>query len=234
MNSVARHALPLFFAAGLGLAGALAGGCSKDHTEVVRNVLDVNAVAFNDSVAGGDTLTLKVQYLFGTTCDQSAGFEVSSLGGSNYLVVPVATHRSDQVCTGVNGVAVATLRVTDVGNGARTFFIEGTNDTLVAQVTGSTDTAFVKNQGIVFRIHVLDALTDQPVPGAHVQILNVDDNTTLADDVADGSGFYGFAEPCGPNLSYVVSVSSGGRTTNLIVRTPPARCDIPEAVVIHV
>lgn len=234
MNSVARHALPLLLAAGLGLAAAFAGGCSKDHAEVLRSVLDVNAVAFNDSVAGGDTLLLKVQYLYGTTCDQAAGFEVSSLGGSNYLVVPVATHRSDAVCTGANGVSVATLRVTAVGNGPRTFFIEGANDTLVAQVTGSTDTSFVKNAGIVFRIQVLDAVTDQPLPGAHVQIRNVDDNSTLADDVADVNGRYAFAEPCGPDLSYVVSVAAAGRTTNFVVHSPPARCHIPEAVVIHV
>jgi len=234
MNPVARAArLPIcFLALGAVLAGA--GGCSKDHAENIRTVLAVNAVAFNDSVAGDDTLFLKVQYLYPTTCEQNAHFEVQALGGSNYLVVPAANHRSDQACTGVNGVGVATLRVTDVGNGPRTFFIEGANDTLVAQVTASTDTGFVKDRGIVFRIHVLDAFTDQPVPTAHVQIRNADDNSTLADSLADSNGFFPFAEPCGPDLAYVVSVTGNGRTTNLVVRTPAARCRIPEAVVIHV
>jgi hypothetical protein len=234
MNPVARTArLPVFLLA-LGLVLAVTGGCAKDQAANVRTVLDINAVAFNDSVAGSDTLFLKVQYLYPTTCEQNAHFEVQALGGSNYLVVPAANHPADQACTGVNGVGIATLRVTDVGNGPRTFFIEGANDTLVAQVTASTDTGFVKNLGIVFRIQVLDAFNDQPVPAAHVQIRNADDNSTLADDLADGSGRYAFAEPCGPDLAYVVSVTGNGRTTNFVVRTPPARCRLPEAVVIHV
>jgi len=234
MNPVARTArLPVFLLL-LGVALAAMAGCSKDHAANVRTVLAVNAVAFNDSVAGGDTLFLKVQYLYPTTCEQNAHFEVQALGGANYLVVPAANHPSDQACTGVNGVGVATLRVTDVGNGVRTFFIQGANDTLVAQVTASTDTGFVKDRGIVFRVHVLDALTDLPVPLAHVQILNVDDNSTLADGLADSNGFFLFDEPCGPDLAYVVSVTGNSRTTNLVVRTPAARCRLPEAVVIHV
>jgi hypothetical protein len=32
----------------------------------------------------------------------------------------------------------------------------------------------------------------------------------------------------------VISASAGGRATNLVVRVPPARCRIPEAVVIRV
>jgi len=234
MNPVARTArLPVFLLA-LGLVLAATGGCSNNHAENIRTVLDVNAVAFNDSVAGGDTLFLKVQYLYPTTCEQNAHFEVQALGGSNFLVVPAANHPSDQACTGVNGVGVATLRVLQVGTGTPTFFIEGANDTLVAHVTSSTDTGFVKNRGIVFRIQVLDAFSDLPVPAAHVTILNVDNNSTLADDLADLNGRYAFAEPCGPDLSYVVSVSGNGRTANLVVRMPPARCRLPEAVVIHV
>jgi hypothetical protein len=69
---------------------------------------------------------------------------------------------------------------------------------------------------------------------AHVIIRNVDDNGTLDDAFTDGSGRLEFELPCGPDLGYVVSASASGRTTNLIVHTPPARCGIPEAVVIHV
>ncbi len=234
MASFARPALsPLACLLAAGLL-VLANGCSKDHAASVRDVLDINAVAFNDSVAGKDTLYLKVQYAYGTTCDANAHFEVAALGGTDYLVVPVANHAADQVCTGVNGVGVATLRVTDLGNGTRTFHIEGANDTLVVNVTASTDTAFVKNDDIVFRVQVQDAGTSAPVPGASVQIRNVDSNSTLADGFADAQGRFALDLPCGPNLSYVVSVSANGRTTNLVVHTPPARCGIPEAVLIHV
>jgi len=234
MASFARSALlPIACVLAAGLL-VLGSGCSKDHAATVRDVLDINAVAFNDSVGGKDTLELKVQYAFGSSCDQEVHFEVAALGGPNYLVVPVATHKADAPCTGVNGVGLATLRVTDVGNGPRTFMIEGANDTLVVNVVGSTDTAFVKNDDIVFRVQVQDVGTSAPVPGASVQIRNVDDNSTLADGFADAQGNFRFEMPCGPNLSYVVAVSANGRTSTLVVHTPPARCGIPEAVLIHV
>lgn len=234
MPAFARFAL--LPAAGLAAAAliACAGGCSKDHSGIVRDVLSINAVAFNDSVGGGDTLFLKVQYAYPTTCDQNAHFEVAALGGANYLVVPVATHRADDPCTGVNGVGVATLRFTDLGDGARTFSIQGANDTLVANVTASMTPGFVKNGNIVFRVLVEDAATGAPIANAHVQIRNVDDNSTLDDDFTDGTGRLEFEQPCGPDLAYVVSASANGRTTNLVVHAPPARCGIPEAVVIHV
>jgi hypothetical protein len=234
MPAFARCA-PLL-ATGLAAAAliACAGGCSKDHSTSVRDVLSINAVAFNDSVGGNDTLYLKVQYMYPTTCDQNAHFEVAALGGANYLVVPVATHRANDPCTGVNGVGVATLRVTDLGDGPRTFSIQGANDTLVANVLGSTDPAFVTNGNIVFRVQVEDAGTGAPIANAHVQIRNVDDNSTLDDDFTDATGHLAFEQPCGPDLAYVVSASANGRTTNLVVHVPPARCRIPEAVVIHV
>src|SRR5258708_2727492 len=120
MRSFQRSALlPFGFVLAAGLL-VLGSGCSKNNATDVRTVLNINAVAFNDSVGDRDTLYLKVQYSYSTTCEQNAHFEVAALGGANYLVVPVSTHRSDQACTGVNGVGLATLRVTDLGNGPRT------------------------------------------------------------------------------------------------------------------
>ena len=218
----------------IGLAAAASFGCSNNSTQV-RKPLSINAIAFNDSVAGGDTLFLKVQYKFGTTCEQHARFEVNAVAGtSTYEIRPVAIYQTSDACTGVNGVDVATLRVTDVGNGPRTFAIIGANATLTADVIASTDPAFVKLPGIAFRVLVQDVTTGVAIPGAHVQIRNVIDGSTIDEGDADSNGRFTSIQACGPDLQYVVSVSASGRTENLIVRTPPARCGIPEAVVIRV
>jgi hypothetical protein len=224
-------------ALGIGLAAMAVIGCSEGRSPEIRKPLSINAIAFNDSVAGGDTLLLKVQYTFGTTCEERARFEVNAVAGtSTYQIRPVAVYLASDACTGINGVNVATLRVTDVGNGARTFEVIGANTTLTAQVIGSTDPNFVKVQDIAFRVQVLDATTGAAAPLAHVQIRNVIDGSTLDEADADSNGRYSFIQPCGSgaDLQYVVSVSFSGRTENLIVRTPPARCGIPEAVVIRV
>jgi hypothetical protein len=225
----------LFAVLALGLALAFAG-CSENRPGDIRRVLPISAVAYNDSVAGGDTLYLKVQYAFTSTCEQHARFEIQAVAGtSTYQVVPVAVFQADDPCTGVNGTDIATLRVTDVGNGARTFQILGANQTITANVLGSTDPTFVKETGIAFRVLVQDAATGAAIPAALVTIRRLDDNFTLADGVADGSGRFDFTEPCpGAGIAYVVSAAASGHTTNMIVRTPPAQCGIPEFVVIRV
>ena len=225
-----------YLLASLALVLATALGCSEGRPGDVRTVLPINAIAFNDSVGGNDTLYLKVQYSYTSTCEKVAKFEIAAVAGtSDYNVVPVAIYAADEACTGLNGTDVATLRVTDVGNGIRRFFIQGANQTIRADVLGSTDNIFVRESGIAFRVHVQDKDTGNAIPGALVQIRRLADNFTLADGAADGLGRFNYTEPCaGSDLEYVVSASANGRTTNLIVRVPPARCRIPEAVVIRV
>jgi hypothetical protein len=215
-------------------AGLLAG-CSENRPGDIRTVLPINAIAFNDSVGQGDTLFLKVQYTYGTTCERTARFEIQAVAGtSTYQVVPVAVRDADAVCTGLNGTDVATLKVTDVGAGARTFQVLGSNQTITANVLGSADPNFVKETGIAFRVLVQDASTGLPIPNALVTIRDVIDNSPVADGVADANGRFDFTEPCGAPLEYVISAGALGRTTNLVVRTPPARCGTPEFVVIRV
>lgn len=219
------------------LAGLALAGCSKDQSAEVRKVLSVNAIAFNDSVAAGDTLFVKVQYTYSTACERTAHFEFAVVPGSptpTYQVTPVALYRSGDACTGVNGTDVATLRVTDLGSGPRTFQILGANGTLVANAVASADTHFVTDTGIALRVLVQEVSSGAIIPGAHVQIRDLIDGSTLSEGDADASGLYAFREPCGPELQYVVSVSASGRTANLVVRTPAARCRIPEFVVIRV
>ena len=74
----------------------------------------------------------------------------------NYTVTPVAVYAGDEVCTGVNGTDIATLRVTDLGDGPRQFVIAGANQSIVANVRGSNSTVFVREPGIAFRILVQD------------------------------------------------------------------------------
>jgi hypothetical protein len=218
------------------VAAAVLSGCSEGRPGDVRVVLPINAIAFNDSVAGNDTLFIKVQYTYSSTCEKIAKFEIAAVAGtSDYNVVPVAVYPADQACTGVNGTDVATLKVTDVGDGPRRFLINGANQTIIANVLGSTSPLFVKETGIAWRVKVEDKDTGVGIPGALVQIRRLADNFTLADGAADGFGRFEYTEPCaGSSLEYVVTASANARTTNLIVRTPPARCHLPEAVVIRV
>lgn len=211
-------------------------GCSENRPGDIRKVLPISAVAFNDSVAAGDTLYLKVQYAFTSSCEQVARFEIQAVSGtSTYQIVPVAVYPADKACTGINGTDVATLRVTDIGAGPRTFQVLGSNQTITANVLGSADPDFVKESGIAIRVLVQDQTTGVAVPGALVTIRRLADNFTLADGLANSSGRFDYIEPCtGSDLGYVVSVASAGRSTNLIVRVPPAKCGIPEFVVIRV
>lgn len=228
-----RRLLP--FAALLGAVLVLAAGCSENRPGDTRTVLPINAIAFNDSVAKGDTLFLKVQYVFHSTCERTARFEIQVVPGtSTYQVVPVAVHAAGDNCTGVNGSDVATLRVTDVGVGSRTFQVLGSNQTITANVIGGADSAFVRETGIAFRVLVEDATTGLPLPTALVTIRNVDDNSSVAEGTADTNGRFDFTAPCGADLPYVISAAGSGRSTNLVVHTPPARCGIPEFVVIRV
>src|SRR5262245_3681191 len=150
---------------------ALASGCSENRSTDVRTVLPISAIAFNDSVGGNDTLYIKVQYAYTTTCEKVAKFEIAAVAGtSDYNVVPVAVYPSDDACTGVNGTDVATLRVTDVGNGPRRFIVQGANQTIIADVLGSTNPIFVRESGIAFRVRVEDKTTGFIIPGALVQI----------------------------------------------------------------
>ena len=226
-----RHFLAL-----LALCLAVLAGCSEGRPGDVRTVLPINAIAYNDSVGGGDTLYLKVQYTYTSTCEKTAKFEISAVPGtSDYDVNPVASYPADQACTGVNGTDVATLRVTDVGDGPRRFFIHGSNQTITANVLGSTSPLFVKESGIAFRVRVEDKNTGNVIPGALVQIYRLSDNFKFADGAADGVGRFDFTLACdGSDLEYIVSASASGRSTNLVVRVPPARCRIPEFVVIRV
>ena len=219
------------------MLGALVlAGCSEDSPVDQRTVLPINAIAFNDSVGDNDTLFLKVQYAFTTTCEKNAKFEISPIAGTpNYTVVPVAVYAADDVCTGVNGTDVATLRVTDLGDGPRQFVIAGANQSIIANVRGSDSPLFVRESGIAFRVVVQDRDTGFAIPGALVQVRRLVDNFTLADGAAGPDGRFEYIQPCdGTDLQYVVSASAGGRSTNLVVRVPPARCRIPEAVVIRV
>lgn len=218
------------------LAAGLTAGCSENRPADIRIVLPINAIAYNDSVGGGDTLYLKVQYTFSSTCEQRARFEIQVVPGTSiYQVVPVAVHAAGDPCTGVNGSDVATLRVTQLGNGTRTFQVLGSNQTITANVLGSTTPGFVKETGIAFRVLVEDATTGLPMPSALVTIRNVDDNSPVADGIADSNGRFDFTVPCGgTDLPYVISAAGASRSTNLIVHTPPARCGIPEFVVIRV
>ena len=218
------------------LAAFALAGCSEDAPVDVRTPLPITAIAFNDSVGDNDTLFLKVQYSFTTTCEKTARFEIAPIAGTpNYQVTPVAVYPSDEVCTGVSGTDVATLRITDIGEGPRQFVVVGSNQSIVANVLGSNSLLFVKEPGIAFRVLVQDKDTGFAIPGALVQIRRLVDNFTLADGSAGLDGRFEYTEPCtGTDLQYVVTASAGGRTTNLIVRVPPARCRIPEAVVIRV
>jgi hypothetical protein len=218
------------------LAALAFAGCSENRPGDIRKVLPISGVAFNDSVAAGDTLYLKVQYAFTSTCEQVARFEIQAVSGtSTYQIVPVAVYSADQACTGINGTDIATLRVTDIGAGPRTFQILGANQTISVNVLGSTDSSFVKESGIAIRVQVQDQTTGTAIPGALVTIRRLADNFTLADGLADGTGRFDYIQPCsGSDLGYVVSASGAGRTTNMIVRVPPAKCGIPERVVIRV
>ncbi len=227
---VSRVAAPL-------LAALVLAGCAKNQAAQIRKVLPVNAIAFNDSVAAGDTLFLKVQYTYGSSCERVAHFEFTVVPGAptpTYQVTPVALHRSSDPCTGLNGSDVATLRVTDLGAGPRTFQVLGSAGTLVANVVASADTHFVADTGIAFRVLAQAAATGIAIPGAHVQIRNLIDGSTLSEGDADSNGLYSYRQPCGAELQYVVSVSASGRSANLVVRSPGARCRIPEFVVIRV
>ena len=216
----------------------VAAGCGgSDNGSEIRKVLPVTAIAFNDSVAAGDTLFLKVQYNYTTTCEKTAKFEfivLSTVPTPVYQVTPVAVYRSTDPCTGVNGTDVAVLRVTDLGSGARTFQVNGALGTLTAGVLASSDPNFVTNTGIGFRVRVEDASGGAVIPGAHVQIRDAIDSSMLSEGDADGAGIYAYDQACGPELQYVISVSVSGRTANLVVRSPGARCRKPEYVVIRV
>ena len=211
-------------------------GCSEGRPADVTTVLPINAIAYNDSVGGNDTLYIKVQYSYSSTCEKVAQFEVNAVAGtSDYNVNVVSVHASDETCTGVNGTDVATLRVTDVGDGPRRFLVHGQSQTIIANVLGSTSPIFVRESGIAFRVKVEDQTTGAPIPGALVEIRRLSDNFTLADGAADGLGRFDYTQACdGTDLQYVVSAGAFGRSTNLIVRIPPARCRIPEFVVIRV
>jgi len=218
------------------LAALVLAGCSEDRPGDVRAVLPINAIAFNDSVGDNDTLFIKVQYTFSTTCEKAAKFEISPIAGTpNYTVVPVAIYAGDDVCTGVNGTDVATLRVTDLGDGPRQFVVAGSNQSITANVQGSNSVVFVRESGIAFRVLVQDKDSGFAIPNANVQIRRLVDSFLLIEGSTGLDGRFQYIQPCdGSDLQYVISASAGGRSTNLVVRVPPARCRIPEAVVIRV
>ena len=218
------------------LAALVLAGCSENRPGDVRVVLPISAIAFNDSVGDADTLFLKVQYAFTTTCEKNAKFEIAPIPGTpNYQVTPVVVYKADEACTGVNGLDVATLRVTDIGDGPRQFVVTGSNQSITANVVGSNSVVFVREPGIAFRVLVQDKDSWLAIPGANVEIRRLVDNFTLSEGAAGLDGRYEYIQPCdGSDLQYVISASAGGRSTNLVVRVPPARCGIPEAVVIRV
>ena len=223
----------------MAVLGALAlafAGCSDNTPPDTRVVLPINAIAYNDSVGSNDTLFIKVQYQFTTTCEKTATFEISVQPGTAiYDITPVAKYKADQVCTGTNGTDVATIRITDVGVGPRVFNVHGSNQTITANVLGGSSPIFVKDQGIAFRVLVQDQATGAAIPNASVQIRRLVDNFTLADGLADAQGRFDYREDCsGTDIQYVVSAGASGRNTNLVVRAPAARCGIPEFVVIRV
>ena len=225
--------LPAVLAA---LAALVLAGCSEDRPGDVHTVLPISAIAFNDSVGNNDTLFIKVQYAFTTTCEKTAKFEISPIAGTpNYTVVPVAVYQADEACTGVNGTDVATLRVTDLGDGPRQFVVAGANQSITANVEGSDSPIFVRESGIAFRVLVQDKDSGFAIPGAIVEIRRLVDSFVLAEGAAGLDGRFQYIQPCDDSdLQYVISASAGGRSTNLVVRVPPARCGIPEAVVIRV
>jgi len=239
MNSIlsrGRAAL-LALSAGVLLLAAATGCGGSDNGSEIRKILPVTAIAFNDSVAAGDTLFLKVQYNYTTTCEKAVKFEftvLSTVPTPVYQVTPVAVYRSTDPCTGVNGTDVAVLRVTALGGGPRTFQVNGALGTLTADVIASSDPNFVTNTGFGLRVRVEDASGGAVIPGAHVQIRDAIDNSMLSEGDADGAGIYAYDQACGSELQYLVSVSVSGRTANLVVRSPGARCRMPEYVVIRV
>jgi hypothetical protein len=235
--TLSRGRAALLALSALAALTAVVAGCGGSSNNEVRKVLPITAIAFNDSVGAGDTLFIKVQYNYTSSCERTAKFEFSVLSTTpipTYQVVPVATYHEQDGCTGVNGTDVAVLRVTTLGDGARKFIVAGSNATIAADVLGSADPNFVSNQGFGFRVRVEDASTGLVVPNAHVQIRNVIDGSTLSEGDADGEGIYDYDQPCGSDLQYVVSVSANGNTANLVVRSPGARCGQPEYVVIRV
>jgi hypothetical protein len=98
----------LSFALVLGLGGALLAGCSDGTPETVRTVLPINALAYNDSVAGGDTLYLKVQYTYGSTCSRTRFSSSTGRGLLRSRRLRSTAPRTN--APGVNGTAVSTLR----------------------------------------------------------------------------------------------------------------------------
>jgi hypothetical protein len=212
-------------------------GCGSSDPADVRKVLPVTAIAFNDSVAAGDTLLLKVQYNYTTSCERVAKFEFTVLSTTPtpvYQVTPVAVYKDNEACTGVNGTDVSVLRVTNLGAGPRQFVVAGSTATLTGNVIASNDTNFVTNTGIGFRVRVEDATGGAVIPGAHVQIRDAIDSSMLSEGDADGAGIYAYDQACGPEVQYVISVSAAGRTANMVVRSPGAVCRQPEYVVIRV
>jgi len=63
-----------YLLASLALVLAVLTGCSEGRPGDVRVALPINAIAFNDSVSGNDTLFIKVQYSYTSTCQKVAKF----------------------------------------------------------------------------------------------------------------------------------------------------------------
>jgi hypothetical protein len=224
----------LRLAASLVLGLILAAGCGEDKTER-RVALPVRGVAYNDTVGPSDTLFLKVQFDYTTDCERSASFEVQSVATNVYAVAPVARVRADQTCTALAGTDVALLKVLALSDTSRvniTFLVRGPNGTLTANVI--TGRAPVDTLAIRFSVQVEDKDTGARIPGALVEIRDVETNSILAQGAADTAGVFRYAHPCGLPLQYVVHATANARNATLIFRDPPARCRKPEVVVIRV
>jgi hypothetical protein len=116
------------------------------------------AIAFNDSVGDNDTLFIKVQYAFTTTCEKNAKFEIArSRARRTTTVDPVAVYAATRPAPASTAPTSPTLRVTDLGDGPRQFVVTGSNQSIDRERRGQQQRrCSCASPGIAFRSPVQD------------------------------------------------------------------------------
>jgi hypothetical protein len=254
--------LGLLLAAGFAITGCSQEGRTIQAANLVQGIAwDVQQRSFtiqrNDTTTTADDdtswifdLVVKVQIGVRNGCDaEKSALQLSLEGPSSsplFVVTPVAIYHADDKCNvGANGDTVLTVVVNNipvVNAGFQSFAVRGD---IPVQIDFQADarTAAFHDSTTTYIVRVEDKDTGAPLTGAIVRVERFDTSELIGETTTDATGVATVVESLGaacssssdPPLStpYVVKVSYSGRTMNLRMKVAPARCGVPERLVVR-
>ncbi len=211
----------------------LAPACGDDPQQVAPFNPSIVAVTGPDSLPAGQPLDLKIHWFSTSTCEQLAEFRFYQSDDSTFTLVATGEFLLGVGCdTRPNSVNEASYRIDNPP--AERFYVEvvGANERFKLRVEGGTVAAALERH----HVSVRTVPPGRPANGAVATFLG-SAAETLGVAVTGADGTAEIVLPCAPGGSRVYRVDvlgEFGRRVLLQYDASPARCGLPEVLLVNV